>query len=68
MVLAEFLALMTAAVPAHPPVDKPDVATYNAIVATDKTPGANDLAKPAVFISDGTKTPIVGSAAPGPIA
>jgi hypothetical protein len=59
MVLAEFLALIAAATPVPPAAAKPVAATYNAIVATEETSAVKDLAKPAVFISDGSKSVIV---------
>ena len=69
MVLAEFFALMAAVAPAHPAVaEKPLASTYDAILATEETPRLKDLARPAVFIGDGAKNPIIGSASPGPIA
>ena len=69
MVLAEFFALIAAVAPAHPAVaEKPLASTYDAILATEETPGLKDLARPAVFIGDGAKNPIIGSASSGPIA
>jgi hypothetical protein len=69
MVLAEFFALIAAVAPAHPAVaEKPLASTYDAILATEETPNIKNLAKPAVFVGDGTKDPIIGCASPGPIA
>lgn len=69
MVLAEFIALIAAAAPAHPAAaNKPIATTYNAIVATEETPTTRDLAKPAVFVGDGAKNAIIGTVSPGPIA
>jgi len=70
MTFALFLLLPASAATdlTPPPAPARAVTTYNAIVATEETPGIKDLAKPAVFIGDGTKDPIIGSASPGPIA
>jgi hypothetical protein len=51
-----------------PPAPASAVTTYNAIVAVEETPAVKDLARPAVFVGDGAKSPIIGSASPGPIA
>jgi hypothetical protein len=51
-----------------PPATARAVTTYDAIVATEETPAVQDLVKPAVFIGDGAKSPIIGSDSPGPIA
>ena len=62
MVLAEFLALIAAAVPVQPAAaDKPDVTTYDAIVATEETLTTKDLVKPAVFIGEEGKSLIVAA-------
>jgi hypothetical protein len=50
-----------------PPSAARAVTTYDAI-ATEQTPAVKELVKPAVFIGDGAKSPIIGSAAPGSIA
>jgi hypothetical protein len=52
----------------RPPAPTGAVTTYNAIVATEETLGLKNLARPAVFIGDGAKNPIIGSASSGPIA
>jgi hypothetical protein len=51
-----------------PPSAARAVTTYDAIVATEQTPAVKDLVKPAVFVGDGAKSPVVGTASPGPIA
>ena len=38
------------------------------MLATGQTPSAKDLAKPAVFIEDGAKSPILERSGPGSIA
>jgi hypothetical protein len=70
MAIAEFIALMTAAAGAAAPEStaKSAAATYDAIVATDETAPAEDLAKPAVFIKESGKAAIVGQSGPGPLA
>ena len=55
-----FLLLpVSAATDLTPPKPAAQVTTYNAVVATDSTPVANDLAKPAVFIEDGTAKAVI---------
>ena len=70
MTFALFLLLPASAATdlTPPPAPAGAVTTYDAIVATEETPGLKDLAKPAVFIGDGAKNPIIGSASSGPIA
>jgi hypothetical protein len=53
----------SAATDLTPPAAKPssEATISNAIVATDKTPAANDLSQPAVFVSDGAKSAIVAA-------
>jgi hypothetical protein len=42
-----------------PPAPPAGVRTYNAILATGDAPAANDLAKPAVFIEDGSAKAVI---------
>lgn len=48
-----------------PPASTSGVKTYEAVVVTEETPVANDLAKPAVFIEDGTAKAVVGQSGTG---
>jgi hypothetical protein len=67
--IVEFITLMAAvAAPAHEATAKPPLGLVEAVVVTDQTPAAKDLAKPAVFIKDGGKSAIIGQPGPGPIA
>ena len=62
MNFALFLLLpASAATDLTPPPASADagVKAYQAGVATDTTPVANDLAKPAVFIEDGTAKAVI---------
>ena len=60
MNVALFLLLpASAATDLTPPRPAAPVTTYNAVVATDSTPVANDLAKPAVFIEDGRTKAVI---------
>jgi hypothetical protein len=70
MNFALFLLLPASAATNLPPPPAPAGAatTYNAIVATDETAAIKDLAKPAVFVGDGTNDAIISSASLGPIA
>ena len=60
MVFADFIALMIASAPAHPPpAPEPGVTPQKAVVATEEAPVANDLVKPAVVIEDGSVKAVV---------
>jgi hypothetical protein len=70
---AESLILLAAASAAAqsqaaPRAGKPIASLYEAVVATEQTPAAKDLTKPAVFIMDGGRSAIIGQAGAGPIA
>jgi hypothetical protein len=70
MIAVEFFALVSAATaPLQPAAAaKPLASLSEAVLATGQTPPAKDLAKPAVFIKDGAKSPILERSGPGSIA
>ena len=66
MIIAEFIALMIAAAPVHSDVSpKAAARAYKAVVGRDEPPAVRDLAKPAVFIRDGSAKAIVGESGTG---
>lgn len=70
MIAIEFFALVSAATAPLQPASaaKPLASLLEAVLAIGQTPSVKDLAKPAVFIKDGAKGPILERSGPGSIA